>query len=127
MVALKLQPNEYRCAFTHHEHELGLPACCPVSGNPRPGSTITISYEGNEGFLEVASLRAFIDSYVGGKGDVRSMEGMLQEIAQACAEVLKVQVTLKSNLLIEPGQIMRVTCYAFSDGRKLFTKNRGIS
>jgi NADPH-dependent 7-cyano-7-deazaguanine reductase QueF len=126
MVALKLQANEYRCAFTYHEHELELPSCCPVSGNPQPGSRITISYEANDGFLEVTSLRAFIDSYVGGKGDVRSMEGMLQEIAQACAETLKVQVTLKSNLLIEPGQIMRVTCYAFSDGRKLFTKNRAV-
>lgn len=114
MVALKLQPNEFRCAFTYHEHEIELPQCCPISGNPQPGSTITISYEGNEGFLEVASLRTFIDSYVGGKGEVRSMEGMLQEIAQACADTLGVQVTLKSNLLIDPKQIMRVTCYGFA-------------
>lgn len=113
MVELKLQPNECRCAFTEHEHELYLPQCCPVSHNPQPGSKVTISYKGKSGFLEVASLRAFIDSYIGGKGEVRSMEGMLQEIAQTCAEILHVDVKLESYLVIEPGQVMRVRCYAF--------------
>jgi 7-cyano-7-deazaguanine reductase len=110
---LKLQPNEHRCAFTKHEHILKLPPCCPISGNPLPGSTITIEYEGQEAFLEVASLRSFVDSFVGGKDDIRSMEGMLQEIAQACADILEVHVKLLSDLQINPGQIMRVTCYAF--------------
>lgn len=110
---LKLQPNECRCDFTEHEHILALPQCCPVSGNPQAGSTITIAYRGTKGFLEVAALRVFVDSYIGGKGEVRSMEGMLQEIAQACADILKVDVKLSSNLIIEPKQIMRVTCYAF--------------
>jgi hypothetical protein len=39
------------------------------------------------------------------------MEGMLQEIAQACANILEVDVKLTSELVIEPRQIMRVTCY----------------
>jgi NADPH-dependent 7-cyano-7-deazaguanine reductase QueF len=112
-VGLAIQPNEHRCAFTEHEHVLELPRCCPISGNPQPGSTITISYRGYEGFLEVASLRHFIDSYVGGKGEVRSMEGMLQEIAQACATRLLIDVKLTSHLIIEPSQIMKITCYAF--------------
>jgi len=116
MVELKLQPNENRCAFTRHEHTLGLPKCCPMTGNPQWGSTVTIAYEAKKGFLEVASLRAFVDSYIGGKGDVRSMEGMLQEIAQACADILEADVILTSNLVIEPRQIMRVTCYAFPQG-----------
>jgi hypothetical protein len=37
----------------------------------------------------------------------------LQEIAQSCADVLKVDVKLTSELVIEPRQIMRITCYAF--------------
>lgn len=110
---LKLQLNECRCDFTEHEHVLDLPQCCPISGNPQPGSTITIAYRGTKGFLEVAALRSFIDSYVGGKGEVRSMEGMLQEIAQACADILRVDVKLSSHLIIEPRQIMRVKCFAF--------------
>ena len=84
-----------------------------MSGNPQPGSTLTIAYRGKKGFLEVAALRAFVDSYVNGRGEVRSMEGMLQEIARSCAEVLEVDVKLSSELIIEPGQVMRITCYAF--------------
>jgi NADPH-dependent 7-cyano-7-deazaguanine reductase QueF len=110
---LRLQPNENRCAFTEHEHIFNLPECCPISRNPRPGSTISIIYKGRAGFLEVASLRAFIYSYVGGKGEVRSMEGMLQEIAQSCADILGVDVKVFSDLNIDPSQKMRVTCYAF--------------
>lgn len=113
MVELKLQPNECRCAFTEHEHVLGVFDMCPVSGNPLCGSTVHIHYKGSKGFLEVASLRTFIDSYKGGKGDVRSMEGMLQEIAQSCSDILQVDVKLSSYLRINPNQVMKVTCYAF--------------
>ena len=110
---LKIQPNEKRCAFTEHEHDLKVHGFCPVSGNPQEGSGILISYKGDNGFLEVAALKAFVQSYSGGKGDVRSMEGMLQEIAQECANALGVDVKLRSFLRIEPEQIMKVTCYAF--------------
>lgn len=113
MVELKTQRNENRCAFTEHEHGISFSGSCPVSGNPQPGSRLTISYKGTEYFLEVAALKAFIESYRGGRGGVRSMEGMLQEITQACADILRVDVTLRSFLRIEPEQIMRVTCYAF--------------
>jgi hypothetical protein len=54
-----------------------------------------------------------VTRHVGGKGDVRSMEGMLQQIAQVCADVLEVDVKLTSELVIEPRQVMRVTCFAF--------------
>jgi NADPH-dependent 7-cyano-7-deazaguanine reductase QueF len=110
---LKLQVNENRCAFIEHEHGLSFVGTCPVSGNPRLGSSVTICYKANDWFLEVASLKDLVDSYKGGKGDVRSMEGMLQEIAQLCADALKVDVTLHSFLLLDPDQIMRIKCYAF--------------
>lgn len=113
MTELEIQPNENRCAFTEHEHVLEIFDMCPVTGNPLCGSTISIKYRGEKGFLEVASLRTFVNSYAGGKGSVRSMEGMLQEIAQACADVLEVDVVLSSYLRIEPNQNMKVTCYAF--------------
>lgn len=110
---LDLQPNEKRCAFTEHEHTLELSGFCPFSSNPLPGSSITVKYKGGNHFLEVVDLHSFIQSYCGGKGDIRSMEGMLQEIAQTCADSLRVDVTLTSHLLLEPKQTMRVTCYAF--------------
>jgi NADPH-dependent 7-cyano-7-deazaguanine reductase QueF len=110
---LKLQSNENRCAFTEHEHGLSFHDTCPVSGNPKLGSSLTICYKAKDYFLEVASLKELVDSYRGGKGDVRSMEGMLQEIAQVCADALDVDVQLHSFLLLEPDQTMRVKCYAF--------------
>jgi NADPH-dependent 7-cyano-7-deazaguanine reductase QueF len=113
---LRVQPNEHRCAFTEHEHRLEISNICPVTGNPNHGSRIYISYKGYKGFLEVASLRRFVDSYRGGKGEVRSMEGMLQEIAQSCADVLGVDVKLVGDLIISPAQNLKVTCYAFPKG-----------
>ncbi len=114
MPSLKIQPNEKRCGFTEHEHTLAIHDLCPVSGNPLMGSRLSILYKGEKCFLEVASLRAFLDTYRGGKGEVRSMEGMLQEVTQACANVLGVDVKLIGDLIINPGQqFMKVTCYAF--------------
>jgi hypothetical protein len=113
MIELRTQSNEKRCSFIEHEHVLNLPECCPISHNPRPGSTIALSYKGKDTFLEVYSLRKFVDSYRGGKDGVRSMEGMLQEITQACATVLGVEVRMEAMLVLEPQQKMRVICYAF--------------
>jgi NADPH-dependent 7-cyano-7-deazaguanine reductase QueF len=113
MVELKVQPNEARCAFTEHEHRLEISNYCPVTQNPNPGSRLHIFYKGKNGFLEVASLHKFVTSYRGGKGEVRSMEGMLQEIAQCCSDVLRVEVKLIGDLIISPSQYMKVTCYAF--------------
>jgi NADPH-dependent 7-cyano-7-deazaguanine reductase QueF len=113
MVELKSQPNETRCAFTEHEHVIYIHDLCPVTGNPQKGSKMIITYKGQNLFLEVKSLRSFADSYRGGKGNVRSMEGMLQEVTQTCADVLQVDVKLVGDLIINPFQFMKVTCYAF--------------
>lgn len=113
MVGLRLQINEGRCAFTEHEHVLDLLRCCPVSGNPQPGSVLSIFYKGQRGFLEVQSLLDYVQTYVGGKGDIRSMEGMIQAIAQDCADILEVDVRVEARLMIKPSQRMIVKCYAF--------------
>jgi hypothetical protein len=125
---LKLQPNENRCSFTEHEHMLTVNGFCPVSANPLPGSRLSIFYKGDKGFLEVASLRSFLDSYRGGKGEVRSMEGMLQDVAQSCADVLEVDVKLVGDLIIAPGQqFMKVTCYAFPEAMPKVQRNAAES
>jgi NADPH-dependent 7-cyano-7-deazaguanine reductase QueF len=106
------QPNERLCAHIESEHILGLPACCPISKNPGPGSTIAIRYTPVDTFLEVASLKRYIDSYVGGKGAVRSMEGMIQAIAQDCSDVVRVEVEVLARLNIAPEQQMTLVCVA---------------
>lgn len=107
------QINEKRCLHTYESHSLDLPVCCPISHNPRPGSRITISYIPGDSFIEVASLKRYIDSYIGGKGEIRSMEGMLQQIAQDCSNAIKATVKIVAELVILPNQQVRIQCKAY--------------
>lgn len=109
---LKTQPNEKRCRTTTETHILPLKPCCPYSGNPTEGSKLFIEYRANDVFLEVISLREYVDSYVGGRGDVRSMEGMIQQIAQDCANAVQTSVHVKAVLNINPNQEMTILCSA---------------
>ena len=110
--SLKTHPNERRCYRMTEVHILTLPACCPISGNPRKGSFIEIQYSPEKRLLEVASLRAYVDSYRGGRGDVRSMEGMIQQITQDCANAVGVMVHVVATLKIAPRQQMKLECCA---------------
>ncbi len=95
-------------------HTLALPPCCPVSKNPREGSTISISYEPVTCVLEVASLFAYIHQFVGGLRDgagelvVRDMEGMIAKIAMDCSQVLGVSVEVQADLMLLPKQEMKL-------------------
>lgn len=109
---LLTQPNENRCRTTTQHHFLDLPPCCPISGNPMSGSSLEIKYTPRSVHLEVQSLRAYVDSYVGGRGEIRSMEGMIQQIAQDCADATGAAVYVRADLNLNPGQKMRLDCAA---------------
>lgn len=109
---IKTQPNEERCYSTRQRHILPLKPCCPISHNPTEGSKIEIEYRAFESHLEVQSLRDYVDSYVGGKGDIRSMEGMIQQITQDCANAAKTCVHVIATLNINPNQQMILECSA---------------
>ena len=83
-----------------------------MSKNPLEGSVVEIHYSPSDHIIEVASLRAYIDSYVGGRGDVRSMEGMIQNIAQDAANCVGVYVRVAGFLKLAPSQDMTVSCAA---------------
>jgi len=91
-------------------HTLPLSPACPISGNPQAGSTVAITYTPADYLLEVESLRAYVDSYTGGRGEIRSMEGMIQAIAQDAANVLGVSVEVVAALNIRPNQTMHLQC-----------------
>lgn len=93
-------------------HILPLKPCCPISGNPVTGSAIEIEYRADELLLEVISLREYVDSYQGGRGDIRSMEGMIQQITQDCANAVKTSVHVTARLNIHPRQSMTLECSA---------------
>lgn len=93
-------------------HVLSLKPCCPISGNPQAGSEIEIEYRASKYLLEVVALREYMDSYIGGRGEVRSMEGMIQQITQDVANTIKTAVHVTARLNIAPEQKMILECAA---------------
>lgn len=112
LAKLKTQKNEHRCHTMTSVHTLDLKPCCPISGNPLAGSVVEIEYRAADHLLEVEALRAYVDSYQGGRGDVRSMESMIQQITQDCADTLRCAVHVTARLNIAPEQKMRLECAA---------------
>lgn len=102
--------------FIHHV--AALDPCCPVSGNPRPGSTMRVSYKPTAGVvLPVEALEEMAREYVGGFGAIRAQEEMMQDIAGRCASIVGAPVRLRASLVIRPpyggiDQMMRITVRA---------------
>jgi NADPH-dependent 7-cyano-7-deazaguanine reductase QueF len=66
---------------------------CPVSGEPQPGSTITISYDAGALLLETKALQRYLASFAGDNlHGVRDLEEAAQVIAQQCADMLRATV-----------------------------------
>ena len=105
-----------RATSVHHVVEI--PPCCPVSGNPRPGSTLTLRYIPKGGVvMPVEDLSVMVEEYVGGFGAIRAQEEMIQNIAARCAALIQQPVRVRADLVIAPpdgGDLQRmiVTCRA---------------
>lgn len=104
---------------TFVSHSTPIPPCCPVSGNPRPGSKITVSYIPAGVVMPVEDLVDFVAEYVGGHAtrEVRNMEEMVQDLAVRVRDVVKVPVRVRADLIILPPyggaeQTMRVSARA---------------
>jgi len=72
---------------TEQTHCLQLPQLCPASKNPGAGSTLRIRYLGNQWFLEVFSLSAYIQSFIA-HPKVRDVELFTQTLAWDCHQAL---------------------------------------
>ena len=95
------------------ENSIGLPSCCPVSGNPQMGSKLRIRYRPTDWVLEVYSLAAAIKAYVGGHpSGIRNMESLVQHMAVQVTELLEVPVVLIADLVLHPHQEMRLVVRA---------------
>lgn len=102
---------------TFVSHEVAIPPCCPVSANPAAGSVVTICYRPDGIVFPVEDLVDMINGYVGGRGEVRNMEEMIQDIASRVSTIVRVPVRAIANLNIIPPfggemQKMRVTARA---------------
>jgi NADPH-dependent 7-cyano-7-deazaguanine reductase QueF len=107
---MRTMPNERPNVATVMRHILDLPPCCPVSGNPQPGSTLTIRYCPAATVLEVYGLAAHIKRFIGGSPDgIRNMETMIQQIALDCAAMINVPVSVRADLVLDTQQLT-MTC-----------------
>lgn len=88
---------------------VALPPCCPVSKNPKEGSTVTLFYRPQGKALEVYSLRRLVRMFVGGfKGfgpypAERNMEPMIGLIAKIAADHLGCPVRYRADLILDTG------------------------
>lgn len=95
-------------------HSVPIPECCPVSRNPKPGSTIRVSYLPRSIVVPVEALEEKVRGYVGGFESIRGMEEMIQDIARWCSAETGVPVRAVADLIIQPPyggdrQTMRVS------------------
>lgn len=110
---INTQPNTLPNVQLFERHILPLPSCCPVSGNPQSGSQIIVSYNPKSSFLEVYSLKKYIDSYIGGhESGIRDMEGMIQQIAMDCAETVGVYVRVEAKVKLQLGDELHLVAKA---------------
>lgn len=87
---------------TFVSHSVPVPECCPVSKNPKPGSTIRVSYLPRDIVVPVEALEERVRGYIGGFESIRGMEEMIQDIARWCAEESGVRVRAVADLIIQP-------------------------
>jgi NADPH-dependent 7-cyano-7-deazaguanine reductase QueF len=79
---------------------------CPVSNEPQPGSTITVSYAAGESLLETKALARYLQSFAGeNPHGVRDLEETAQLIAQTCADALGVAVDVAASYLLASGSM----------------------
>lgn len=87
-------------------HVAPLPSCCPVSGNPQPESELRISYRAGALVLEVYALEAYLQEFIGGHpSGVRTMEGMVEQIARDCAAQVGTRVRVRAWVVLLSGRL----------------------
>ena len=98
-------------------HFVDLPACCPISKNPAPGSFVTVEYQAKLGLvIDVNLLSAEILNYVSGhESGVRDMERMIQRIADWCFSEIQAPMLITACLHLNTVPTLKhemiVRCY----------------
>jgi len=109
---LKTIANPYPHMQTQQEHCLHVPQLCPASGNPGPGSRLTIRYISRGRFLEVFSLHDYLQAFIGHR-TVRDVEQLTQTVARDCAAALEHAVQVQGHFELSGiGQSVTTTVQA---------------
>lgn len=88
-------------------HLVNLPSLCPATGNPQPGSTLTVTYLPEGRLLELYSLTEYVQSFIG-HSTVRDIEHFAQTLAQDCADVLGVAVNVRTHFVLHIDQVVKL-------------------
>jgi NADPH-dependent 7-cyano-7-deazaguanine reductase QueF len=103
---LETIPNKYPQLATQVSVTYPFAQLCPVTSEPQPSSTITISYTAGACLLETKSVRHYLDSFAGENVyDIRDLEEAAQVIAQVCSHVLCVQVIVRAYYILMSGSM----------------------
>ena len=91
-------------------HKCNIPSpCCPISKNPKVGSTISFTYTPDGWVVEVYSLDALVKEFQGGyKGNdhypaERNMEGMCQLLCRMVSDAIGLSVTYRADIILDCG------------------------
>lgn len=110
MTPLQLQPRLSNRSIAM-QHLLPLPPCCPVSKNPREGSTINIEYTTTGDVLDVLYIAKYLATFVNGKGEIRSAEDMIEQIADDVLAVLacdNADVVVTAKIVLGDGETLNI-------------------
>jgi 7-cyano-7-deazaguanine reductase len=79
---------------------------CPISGEPQPGSTISISYTAGALLLETKALRQYLAAFAGENPyGVRDLEQAAQVIAQQCADIARAAICVVAKYHLQVGEM----------------------
>lgn len=96
-------PNRMPSVSLDIRHEVPLPSLCPATGNPQPGSSLSIRYRPTDRLLDVFGITALLNEYVG-HTTIRDVEYMIQHLARRLSTVLTVPVMLEAEIVLDIGQ-----------------------
>lgn len=97
---IKCVPNP---GVTSQVHTIPISGLCPVTSNPLEGSKISVAYMPDKSCLELYSLATFVHSFRESK-TAMDLEQFIVQVAQACANVLQLDVTYTGKFDVSLGE-----------------------
>lgn len=86
-MAIETIPNRYPGLNTTVTLTTPFVAACPHSGEPQPGSTVSVTYQPKEKLIGLRAVKAYLDELARGD-DPLDLETVVQLVAMACGEAV---------------------------------------
>lgn len=110
MHSLNTIPNTHPELSTRVRLVTPYAGACPHSGEPQPGSTMTLIYTPAALLIELHAVEQYLARFA--EGDAIDLETVVQETARDAAAAVGVPVTVIGRFHLRRGLEMVVTCRA---------------